>query len=83
MFRAWLRRQHASYLAALLALVAAPHAPGGVQAAAVAAVMEAVRCQDGPGSFAADLYGRLVGVVAALEGVKPEVRGGIDTTVTT
>jgi len=76
-YRQWLRRQHAAYISALLGLITGRGLSAGVQTAATAAVMEAVRSEAGVGVFANDLYARLLAAVATAEGVTPEVGGGV------
>jgi phosphoglycolate phosphatase-like HAD superfamily hydrolase len=70
----WLRRQYAAYINALVALLTDSKQGAGVQAAALAAGMEAVRTEAGVGVFSNDLYARLLTAATTAEGVKSEVR---------
>lgn len=76
-YRSWLGRQYLQYRSHLLDLLSAggeaSSCSAAVQVVAAAALMECVRCERGPGGFAAALFARLLTVLLTRPGVRPEV----------
>lgn len=72
-YRQWVRRQYAAYVATLLGFLTSPRHGASVQVSVTSALMEAVRCEGGVGIFANSLYARLLTTVVTSPTVKPEV----------
>lgn len=73
-YRSWLRRQYALYITSLLSLLTRPPGlPAGVQVAATAAIMEAVRSEQGVGVFSNGLFLRLLTTMVTSAALKAEV----------
>lgn len=70
----WLTRQYSSYTAQLLQLISSGSS-ASLQVAAVAAVLECVRHEEGPAAFSNRLYARLLTTLVFSPHTQPEVRG--------
>lgn len=72
-YRQWLRRQYAAYSSALHSVLTSDTSSPGLQVAATAALMEAVRSEKGVGVFASSAYCQLITTLVCSAAVKPEV----------
>ncbi|WIA11201.1 hypothetical protein OEZ85_011328 [Tetradesmus obliquus] len=73
LYAAWLSRQYAAYIHALLQLLGSASASPSLQVSALAALMECVRHEAGPAAFSNRLFGRVISCMLTGSGVQPEV----------
>lgn len=73
LYAAWLSRQYAVYIHALLQLLGSASASPSLQVSALAALMECVRHEAGPAAFSNRLFGRVISCMLTGSGVQPEV----------
>jgi hypothetical protein len=72
-YAAWLARQYAAYIAALLQLLCSAAASASLQVAALSALMECARHEAGPAAFSNRLFTRVVSLLLTSSSVQPEV----------
>jgi hypothetical protein len=73
LYAAWLARQYAAYIAALLQLLGSAAASASLQVAALSALMECVRHEAGPAAFSNRLFSRVISLLLTCSSVQPEV----------
>jgi hypothetical protein len=73
LYAAWLDRQYAAYIAALLQLLGSASASASLQVAALSALMECVRHEAGPAAFSNRLFTRVISLLLTCSSVQPEV----------
>jgi hypothetical protein len=73
LYSAWLSRQYDAFMTHLLQLLDTEATEASIQVAAMAAVMECVRHQEGPAVFSNRLFSKLLTVLLTSSNTQPEV----------